>query len=106
MVRKEEDAHDDGQEYVTGKKDYKWFEMSFFTRWDPTSSQVLCVDTPPDFPLELQKLLAKRTEPLDCRDPFAMHACLVDQMIVYADVSVWRVRDPVRRLEKVRLRQP
>ncbi|KAK4041445.1 hypothetical protein C8A01DRAFT_45405 [Parachaetomium inaequale] len=105
MVKKVgEDAHDDGQEYVTGKKDYKWFEMSFFTRWDSNSSQLLCVDTPSDFPLELQKLLAKQTEPLDFRDPFAMHACLVDQMIVYADVSVWRVRDPVRVLEKTRMR--
>lgn len=103
MVKKEEkDPHDGGREYVKGKKEYIWFEMSFFTRWDCSGlSQVLCVDIPPDFPLELQKLLARRSEPLDFRDPFAMHTNLVDQIVVHADVSVWRVRDPVRRLEKV-----
>jgi hypothetical protein len=103
MVRKvDDDPHDDGPEYVTGKKDYKWFEMSFFTRWDSSgTSQVLCVDTPPDFPHELKKLLEKRTQALDFRDPFAMHANLIDQIAVHADISVWRVRDPVRQLEKV-----
>ncbi|AEO53672.1 hypothetical protein MYCTH_2295331 [Thermothelomyces thermophilus ATCC 42464] len=106
MVKKvEEDAHDNDQEYVTSSKGYKWFEMSFFTRWDhPNSSRILCVDCPPDFPDELLKLLRKRTEPLDFRDPYAMHTNLVDQLIVYADIAVWRVRDPVRLLEKYRMR--
>jgi hypothetical protein len=103
MVKKvEHEPYDNDPEYVTGKKEYKWFEMSFFTRWDsPSTSQVLCVDTPPNFPEELKKLLEKRPQPIDLRDPFAMHVNLVDQIIVYADVSVWRVRDPVRCLEKV-----
>lgn len=93
--------HDGDPEYVTGK-DYRWFEMSFFTRWDsPGTSQVLCIDTPPDFPAELQKLLDKRAEPVNLRDPFAMHVNLIDQIIVHANTSVWRVRDPVRLLEKV-----
>ncbi|KAK4156191.1 hypothetical protein C8A00DRAFT_31001 [Chaetomidium leptoderma] len=108
MVKKEKDAHDDHDEYVPKHetKDYKWFEMSFFTRWDcpDNTSQVLCVDTPPDFPSELKTLLEQRTQPLNFRDPFSMHAGLVDQIIVYADVSVWRVRDPVRHLEKTRMR--
>jgi Mg2+ and Co2+ transporter CorA len=108
MVKKvEKDPHDNGEEYVEEhkKKDYRWFEMSFFTRWDyPDSSQVLCVDVPPDLPSELKKLLEARPEPPDFRDPFAMHADLVDQIVVHADVSVWRVRDPVRLLEKTRMR--
>ncbi|KAL1843474.1 hypothetical protein VTJ49DRAFT_1345 [Mycothermus thermophilus] len=114
MVRKvPEDAHDDAPEYATGKKDYKWFEMTFFSRWcRPTGSQgegataqVLCVDTPFDFIDELKKLLEKDGQlQLDLRDPFALHTSLVDQVVVYADISVWRVRDPVRRLEKTRLR--
>jgi hypothetical protein len=105
MVKKvgKKDAHDDGEEYVKGTKEYRWFEMSFFTRWDSSGlSQVLCVDAPSDFHRELQKLLERRSEPLDFRDPFAMHTNLVDQIAVHADISVWRVRDPVRVLEKVR----
>ena len=103
MIKKvDDDPHEPGPEYVVGKKDYKWFEMSFFTRWDsPNMSQVLCVDTPPDFPIELKKLLDNRPQLVDFRDPFAMHANLVDQIVVYTDISVWRVRDPVRQLEKV-----
>ncbi|KAK4132809.1 hypothetical protein BT67DRAFT_450775 [Trichocladium antarcticum] len=104
MVRKTDDGHDGGPEYATGSKDYKWFEMSFFTRWESRGlCQVLCVDTPPDFPDQLCKLLQKQDK-LDFRDPFAMHAALVDQMVVYYDISVWRVRDPVRHLEKTRMR--
>jgi len=106
MVKKvDEGAHDDRREYVKGSKGYSWFEMTFFTRWDyPNSSQVLCVDVPPDFASELQTLLNTRAEPVDFRDPYAMHTSLIDNIIVHADVSVWRVRDPVRLLEKHRMR--
>jgi hypothetical protein len=104
MVRKvDKETHEDGPDYTNGKKDYRWFEMTAFTRWDhsPSRCQVLCVDTPFDFPDELLKALKKRPTPLDFRDPFAMHANLVDQMIICFDISVWRVRDPIRQLEKV-----
>ncbi|EAQ93092.1 hypothetical protein CHGG_01327 [Chaetomium globosum CBS 148.51] len=108
MVKKVDgkDAHDNCEEYVEGtKKDYRWFEMSFFTRWDRSGlSQVLCVDLPKDFPLELHRLLERRPEPLNFQDPFAMHTSLIDQIVVHADISVWRVRDPVRLLEKTRMR--
>ncbi|KAL2132605.1 hypothetical protein VTI74DRAFT_3595 [Chaetomium olivicolor] len=106
MVRKVAgDPHEDGLEYVTGEKDYKWFEMSFFTLWGfSNKSQILCVDTPPDFPCEVKRLLEKQPLPLDFRDPLVMHTSLVDQMVVLYDISVWRVRDPVRQLEKHRMR--
>jgi len=94
--------HDAGPEYVTSWKGYNWFEMTFFSRWDHSgTSQILCVDTPPDFPSELKKRLEGQTQPLNLHDPFAMHMPLVDQITVYADISAWRVRDPVRILEKV-----
>ncbi|KAK4245657.1 hypothetical protein C7999DRAFT_42807 [Corynascus novoguineensis] len=104
MVKKvEQDPHEQGPEYAD-EKGYKWFEMTFFTRWDhPNSSQVLCVHVPSDFQFELKRHLEKRTEPLDFRDPYAMHVNLVDLVIFYTDVAVWRVRDPVRVLEKNRM---
>ena len=104
MIRKvERGAHEDGPEYVPdGKKGYTWFEMSVFTRWDAHGGcQVLCIDAPPDFPTELRSALARRREPFNIHDPFAMHADLWDRIVVYYDISVWRVRDPVRLLEKV-----
>jgi len=103
MVRKvEKDPHEDGPEYSKGGKDYKWFEMTVFTRWDlPNKCQVLCVDVPFDLPAELQRALSGRAVPIDFEDPFAMLTELLDQMIVYSDISVWRLRDPVRQLEMV-----
>lgn len=99
-------------EYVpeTSKEGYEWFEMSVFTRWDtPGKCRVLCIDTPPDFPERLKDaLLKKKNKSLSLpetaqADPFALHADLLDIMIVYSDISVWRVRDPIRLLEKSRL---
>lgn len=108
MVKKVgEDAHDEKPEYVTDNKGYKWFEMSFFTHWtqsNTNTSRIFCINGPPDFPNELQKLLHERAEPIDFRDPYAMHTNLVDQIIVYADVAIWRMRDLVRLLEKVKNR--
>ncbi|KAK0624592.1 hypothetical protein B0T17DRAFT_557496 [Bombardia bombarda] len=108
MVPKDQEKSSaDGHEYVNLKdgKDYVWFEMTIFTRWDyPDRCQILCIDTPFDLPTNLQNTLQKRSAPLAFRDPFAMHADLLDHMIVYSDISVWRLRDPVRRVEKTRHR--
>ncbi|KAK3395471.1 hypothetical protein B0T20DRAFT_35684 [Sordaria brevicollis] len=114
--------HDNEPEYVraTSKKGYEWFEMSVFTRWDSSSltgpggrgkCRVLCIDTPPDCPERLRDALAKKktrslSETAQAQakaDPFALHADLLDIMITYSDISVWRVRDPIRLLEKSRL---
>lgn len=125
MVRKidsqpEHKPHDNEPEYVpkTSKKGYEWFEMSVFTRWDSGLSvpggsrkcRVLCIDTPHDCPERLKDALVKKTpsrsktEIAQARaDPFALHSDLLDIMIIYSDISVWRVRDPIRLLEKSRL---
>ncbi|KAK3694517.1 hypothetical protein B0T22DRAFT_452698 [Podospora appendiculata] len=96
---------EEGDEYAKDNDEYIWFEMTVFTCWDyPDKCRVLCVDIPPDCSAELQMTLQKRATALDFRDPFAMHADLVDRMIIYSDIAVWRVRDPVRVLEKSRLR--
>ncbi|KAK1773146.1 hypothetical protein QBC45DRAFT_398279 [Copromyces sp. CBS 386.78] len=104
--------HDEEPEYVPEEcgKGYEWFEMSLFTRWDsPGKCRVLCVDTPPDFPDRLRDALLNKGRPSLSEaaaaqaDPFALHADLLDIMIVYSDISVWRVRDPIRLLEKSRL---
>lgn len=81
---------------------YVWYEMGFFTRWDyPGHCRVLCIDTPEELQSGLQTVLGKQSPPLELRDPFAMHVPLIDQMILLYDVSVWRVRHPVRKFEKV-----
>jgi hypothetical protein len=106
MVRKEDkDPHEEELEYVKSleakKKGYVWFEMGFFTFWNKENCQALCVDTPDDLPKRLKGALEKRSSQLEFRDPFAMHADLLDQIILYYEISAWRIRDPVRKLEEV-----
>ena len=79
---------------------YKWYEMGFFTRWDHSGHcKVLCIDTPKELPSKLKEVLTK--SPLDLKDPFAMHAPLIDQIVKLYDDSVWAIRDPIRKIEKV-----
>ncbi|RYP02538.1 hypothetical protein DL764_005782 [Monosporascus ibericus] len=104
MVRKvpPEVAHESGREYVQDGEKYTWYEMGFFTRWDsPDQCRALCIDTPECLDSELQTALAQQP-PLDFTDPFVMHRHLIDQIIVLYDISVWRVRDPVRQIERSR----
>jgi hypothetical protein len=111
MVSKvEKDPHEKEIEYVTDVKDvkkgYTWFEMGIFTRWDDGGKcKVLCVNPPHDLPRKLEAVLEKRPSHLDFRDPFAMHTDLLDQIIVYYEISIWRVRDPIRTLEEVSLQR-
>ena|SRR2546421_12903828 len=92
-----------GEEDITEREDieYNWFEMGIFTRWDDGECKVLCVDTPDDLPEKLMVALEKRPFALDFQDPFAMHADLLDQIIVYYDIAIWRVQNLVRKHEKV-----
>ncbi|EXA32208.1 hypothetical protein FOVG_16579 [Fusarium oxysporum f. sp. pisi HDV247] len=106
MIRKiNPDPYDAEPEYVphTDGKGYVWFEMGIFTRWDsPSKCKVLCVDAPFDLPDQLKASLEKRPSRLNFGDPFAMHVDLIDLIIKYYDLSVWRIRDPVRKLEENR----
>jgi hypothetical protein len=103
MVRKErENMHENGIEYVMDPEEkYTWYEMGYFTFWKGNTCRVLCVDTPRDLPENLEKALEPRSPSLEFGDPFAMHTELLDQIVLYYEISVWRVRDPVRNLEKV-----
>jgi len=90
------------EEPVHEGKAYIWYEMGFFTYWDRLGHcRVICIDTPEELQSGLEDALQKQSSSLDSSDPFAMHAPLLDQIILLYDDSVWRVRDPVRKIEKV-----
>lgn len=74
--------------------------MGFFTHWDRfRSCRVLCVDTPEELQQGLKTILQK--QPLNFGDPLSMHVPLIDRIIELYDISVWRLRDPIRQIEKV-----
>ncbi|QKX59133.1 uncharacterized protein TRUGW13939_06264 [Talaromyces rugulosus] len=82
-------------------KDYKWYEMTFVSRWEaPGSEQILCIDTPEDFPSTLSVILGDTA--VDFNDPFAMHVPLLQEVVRLNDKSVWAIRDPIRDVEKRR----
>lgn len=88
-------------------KDYKWYEMTMLSHWDALAEthQILCIDTPEDFPKRLLKALLEHSSQMTqnyFRDPFSMHAHLLDQVVQLNDKSVWAIRHPIRDIEKVR----
>lgn len=84
-----------------GGTGYTWYEMTFFTRWASNHCMVVCIDTPDNLLANLEHTLLTGSEELDLRDPFALHIPLMDQIIILYDESVWRIRDMIRRVEKV-----
>ncbi|KXX78491.1 Ribosomal RNA large subunit methyltransferase F [Madurella mycetomatis] len=94
MVQKiGQDSSEDGPEYAGANRGHKWFEMTVFSRWDSRGKcQMLCVDAPFDFPHELRNRLARRTAPLDFKDPFAMYSDVWDLITHYYDIAIWRPR--------------
>jgi hypothetical protein len=97
VLRPEEEKTDEG-------KDYVWYEMTFFTRWDSSkTNQVFCIGAP----LEISAAL--ETSPVlpppqnyELQDPFAMLRPLFDKVLKLCDNSTWRVTKLVRDIELVR----
>lgn len=94
------------------EKDYIWYEMGFFTRWDHSGNcRVVCIDTPEELQSGLKNFfqshskpetaLPKPPHPLNFKDPFAMHIPLIDQIVMRYDESVWLIRDLIRDVETV-----
>ncbi|CRG90551.1 hypothetical protein PISL3812_07595 [Talaromyces islandicus] len=83
-------------------KDYKWYEMTFVSRWEALGSrqQILCIDTPEELPSTLLTILENTAVNFD--DPFAMHIPLLQEIVRLNDKSVWAIRDPIREVEKRR----
>ena len=102
MVKRTDKPHDHGPEFVTTTKGYVWFEMDCFSTWNSSgSSKMLCVDAPEYLRTKLLAALQQEKGcPFSWLDPFASHRHFVDQLIALHDMSIWRVRDLVRDIEK------
>ncbi len=82
---------------------YSWSEMSFYTKWSPFSSVILCFDVPKTSQMRTHQALASSQQRLDLKDIYAGHAMVLDEVLALFDESVWALRDEVRRIEKVLL---
>ena len=84
-----------------GSERFRWYEMSFFTYWEPGHCVVLCIDTPDTLATELERTLSRDSNRFNLIDPFSLHIPLMDQIIKLYDKSVWGIRDLIRGIEKV-----
>lgn len=84
-------------------KDYKWYEMTFFTRWNSSkTSRVLCVGAPSQMSARLETILTVSPPPFfELQDPLALLRPLLDEVIKLCDESTWRVTKLVRAIELV-----
>lgn len=89
-------------------KDYLWYEMDFFTRWNGANAcRVLCINTPQEvYDAMSEFLTATPTPSLAFQDPFAMLLPLLDEVIKSCDKNTWSVTKEVRQVEKNRSASP
>lgn len=79
---------------------FKWYHTNIFTRWLPSTNQtvVLAFDLDPPVKERFLRGVMKSDESwLD--DPFWVYPCLVEQIALLEEPSVWAIRDHVRSME-------
>ncbi|KAJ5128616.1 hypothetical protein N7526_006782 [Penicillium atrosanguineum] len=77
---------------------YHWSKVKVFTRWLPSTNQtgILLFDTSEDM---LKSLFSP--EPDRMNDPFWVYTRILEDVARLDDVTVWDIRDHVRKQEKV-----
>lgn len=96
-------AKEEMQESEDGK-DYKWYEMSFFMRWESAHTRrVLCIGASPQMSATLEAMVKESPPPtFESQDPLAMLKPLFDEVIKLCDENIWAVTTKVRDIELVR----
>ncbi|EUC40135.1 hypothetical protein COCMIDRAFT_9931 [Bipolaris oryzae ATCC 44560] len=93
-------AKEEMQESEDGK-DYRWYEMSFFVRWESSNTRrVLCIGASPKMSATLETMLKVSSLPtFEPQDPLAMLKPLFDETIKLCDENIWAVTRRVRDIE-------
>ncbi|XP_014553122.1 hypothetical protein COCVIDRAFT_108561 [Bipolaris victoriae FI3] len=88
-------------------KDYKWYEMSFFMRWESAHTRrVLCIGASPQMSATLEAMVKESPPPtFESQDPLAMLKPLFDEVIKLCDENIWAVTRKVRDIELNRKRR-
>ncbi|CAG8045672.1 unnamed protein product [Penicillium salamii] len=79
---------------------FRWYHMSTFTRWIPSTNQTIVLALDFDQPWRdrfLKAVMAR--DPRWLEDPFWVYPALVEQVARAQEPSVWGIRDHVRGLE-------
>jgi hypothetical protein len=84
-----------------GQKDYLWYKFNIFTRWIASTDRciVLVFDPRNAVKERLPSPLLDCPEFQNSSDPYWVHALFVEEVIRLQDVSVWGIRNLVRKTE-------
>jgi hypothetical protein len=84
--------------------DYDWYKLGFFTDWQ-TSGKVItfCFGLPDMMKDSIVKAVRTNGMRIPLVDPFALHTVLIEEVVALFDQELWRWRDLVRKIEKVRV---
>ncbi|KAF2196854.1 hypothetical protein GQ43DRAFT_235184 [Delitschia confertaspora ATCC 74209] len=83
---------------------YTWHEMTFFSRWTPAGSVILCIGASLLFQNLFQEILSQMWSRIPSSEPYSLHVPIIEAIIAMQDTAVWSVRDAVRSVEKDRSR--
>ncbi|KGO36417.1 Amino acid/polyamine transporter I [Penicillium expansum] len=79
---------------------FKWYQPSIFTRWLPSTNQTVILAFDLDPPIKDRFLIAAmKSDESWLNDPFWVYPCLVEQIALIQEPSVWGIRDHVRLME-------
>lgn len=90
--------------------DHSWIREGYFVRWPAgitlsdlpeTNIELVCFGASQP----LQRRLRELETPAACddvsQDPFSLLACVLDQLVIQMDTTVWDLLDVFRPIEKV-----
>jgi hypothetical protein len=84
--------------------DYDWYKLSFFTDWHPSGRVIiLCFGLPNMVKDSIVESVKTKGMRMPLVDPFALHTVLIEEVVALFDQELWRWRDLVRKIEKVRV---
>ena len=78
---------------------YEWNKINVFTRWIPTSKQIVIILFNSKPPLARRTLESLKNSIL-LHDPFWVYTSICDEVVRLQNKSVWAIRDKIRNVEK------
>ncbi|KAM5439422.1 hypothetical protein MferCBS31731_004518 [Microsporum ferrugineum] len=79
---------------------YSWMQITIFIRWNlKTRQHLVCLL---GFPEDMGKSFLSLLPPAEARNPYTIYSIFMREVLKLYDVSIWSLRDVVRKIEKSR----
>ena len=79
---------------------WRWYEMGFFSYWNPSGSvSLLCFDQPSQMRLSIQSTF--RSQEINKFAPYSVFPIILDELIRLYNDSVWSIRNHICHWEAV-----